>query len=337
VLPSTATLSEIGIEVQSALGCPVTSDFTATLTCLRSASVADILAVQSAMPYFITPRPGIDGVFIKEQPLALLARGIFHRGVTVVGGTNLNESTILDGQIPVFNNLSATPGQFYSRMTSEYGAANLPTISYLYNITGTGPLSLPTPYAGIAKADSDYSYTCPVFHYLRLLSSFSQRVYYYQFVHHAPFGLPPLGSFHTSGLAYIFGHPCIVTVLDPQPPLQSFGPMCSGNDAEPTEWDPATNPGDADLSAKMMLLWGQIAKTGHPHGVGIDWPTYHFFSGYTNLVMDVNHDSTAASFSLAQEYNLERCTFWDSILPAYCGDDICQSNENVYSCPLDCH
>ena len=345
VLDPPATYTNVSASVQAFLGCPANGSMADTMACMRAANVSTLMAAQAAnSAYWVRPRPAVDGVFIVDQPLARIRRGLYQRNVAVVGGFQTNESAIFDGALAPYRDLVGTQAQFAARVTSLYGASTLGNISALYDISpnATGPLSLPTPFAGMAKVDSDSAYVCPMRHYIRALAdSGSSHVWFYRFARNPPFAPPALAAFHTGELAYTFGHPCFVPKMNAQPPLAAFGPSCPVDD--PPAWDPVAQPADYALSRAMMSVWAAFASSGNPNHrgsfvrtAGTPWPAYAAHTGYANAVFDADDVAGSAYLWVEDAVNEERCDYWDSLLPPFCGDGVCNDGETTATCRADC-
>jgi len=345
VLDPPETYTTVSAQVQAFLGCPANASLNATLACMRAANVSALMAAQAAnSAYWVRPRPAIDGVFVVDQPLARIRSGLYQRNVAVVGGFQTNESAIFDGALAPYRDLVGTQAQFTARVTSLYGASTLANISALYNISvsATGPLSLPTPFAGMAKVDSDSAYVCPMRHYIRALAEAgSTHVWFYRFARNPPFAPPALAAFHTGELAYTFGHPCFVPKMNAQPPLAAFGPSCPVDN--PPSWDPTTQPADYALSRTMMDVWAAFAANGNPNyggsfvrSAGVRWPKYSTRTGYANAVFDADDATGSANLWVERAVNEERCDYWDSLLAPFCGDGVCNGGETIATCRTDC-
>ncbi|AVK75421.1 Carboxylic ester hydrolase [Pandoravirus quercus] len=341
VLDPPSVYSTAAAQVQAALGCPTGAPWEDTVTCMRAANVSTIMAVQASIPYFVLPRPAVDGVFILDQPLSLIRRGLHQRNVAVIAGFQTNESNIYVGAIAAYRGFNSTDADFEARIASRFGADSVDDIAALYDVSGTpGPFSLPSPFSGMGKADTDFGYACPARNYMRLLAEGgSRRLWFYRFNRAAPFAPAELGAYHTGELAYLFGHPCLVPVMNAQPPLEPFGPSCLGDEAP--LWDAAAHPADYALSRTMMDVWAAFAATGNPNGRGVfaraarrPWLPYAAALGYPNAVFDANDATGKAHLWTENRVNEERCDYWVGRMAPYCGDDVC--NEAPASCPFDC-
>jgi para-nitrobenzyl esterase len=116
---------------------------------------------------------------------------------------------------------------------------------YPYRASGTPALALTTVL-------TDYMFSCPA---LSVSSDISKYVPVYVFEFNdpqaittlkTPPGMDSMGSFHSSGLVYIF-----------QTPLAGLG-------ADPAQFSPAQR----QLSDAFCEAWATFAKTGDPNGQG---------------------------------------------------------------------
>jgi para-nitrobenzyl esterase len=346
-LKTAADMEAVAADFQSRVGCPADASAEDTLACMRAVNVSTILKAQAANAYWKLPRPIVDGVFVTEQPLALLRMGVCQKNVRLIIGFQTNESSIFVGANAAYNDLVSTQAAFEARISSIFGAANLPVLSELYNSTpgATGELSLPTPFAAMSKADSDFGYACMARHYARLtIAAGNRNVWFYRFNRTPAFAPAALGSFHTGDNAYTFGHPCFAPTMNPAAPLVSFGPSCPLEQGTAPSWDPVTQAADLDLSRTVMDLWAAFTATGNPNARGVFasrsggsmWAQYSRRSGYINAVIDASDASGRATLSSEQDVIAERCDFWDTQIPSFCGDGVCKDGETRSSCPLDC-
>ena len=237
-----------GLAYASGLGC---ADPTTAADCLRALPVKKLMGAKARRRGLLGidswgPVSGSD--ILPERPQDVFAAGR-SAAVPVMLGTNRNE-----GRLFLYSN--RLQGKLYTRASYEkiigdFFEGDTPAVfaEYEGEYRRRG--------LGLAYGDvvTDATFSCPAQRLAALLRA-SAPVYAYEFadpeallaVPRLPIA-PPLGAYHSSEIAYVFGTRWAV--------------------ADPAKFTPAQRA----LSERMQDAWGAFARTGHPgEGAVSAWP-----------------------------------------------------------------
>lgn len=264
------------------------------LACLQGLSWAQVKAAEDAVsapnsdPFTNAGwNPTVDGVEVTEQPLALLKKGQYNRGVQVMAGSNTNEGTAF-----IFPRyllpMSAQGYKDYLTVAltnagHQRSAADVQKVVDFYP-----PASGPgvDNRALAADAVGDNTFICGTRLALRLLSTYGEQAYLYHFNQRAKANLMPkeLGVYHGSELPFVFGY-------------------------DVNGLTPFSTPEETALSGGMMALWGHFAAFGRPSQNAAYWPLYRNDTDQS-LRLEA---ATALETSYRQAY----CDFWEAYNDRY--------------------
>ncbi len=198
--------------------------------------------------------PSIDGHFLLQSPARAFVEGTQPK-IPLLGGWNDRED------LPIFDPRDlphATPGQFRSAATEQFGADWIGLFDYLYP---SGSEAHATASADQLSGDLVIAQQTWEMLARQWLTS-PAPVYVYQFSYSSPYQPVPI---HTAELPFVFG-----TLLP------------NGNEA---------SNADRGFSDLLMSYWTNFAKHGTPNGAGLpEWPAYR---GPGSTVMHLDNASTA--------------------------------------------
>ena len=251
----------LGLRISATVGCELDAN---PVQCLREADALDVLG---ALPQNVGFRNGVLwGRFLDDEtmttpPGQALFVGDFLRRPFMMGTTR-DEATLffrpgvpdvytvaeLQAYIGLWTDCADEIAPFYPAVDDESARDQ-----YLRLLT-------------------DYSYTCPTNWAAQNVAFYQQDVWLYQFTHVPWAGTVDLdgrgfrlGAYHSAENAYVLGN--IVT------------PATSGDCVADATGDfhccnslgECFEPPDVPLSADLMRLWADFARTGDP---GAAWPSY---------------------------------------------------------------
>lgn len=275
VQPSTTAADAAGEQFAKAVGC---SDPTTAAACLRSKSVAQILAAQ---PPGLTTLlgPNVDGNVLPMSIGTAFATGAFTH-VPVIEGSNHDE------------------WRFFVAETEAATGTPLNTTTYVPAVEATlAPFGFPqtvadalaalylaeysNPSIALGALGTDGIFACETNAAVGFLSQWVPT-YQYEFADEsAPWPLFPVsfstGAYHGSELQY----------------LNLFGP------------DPLLTASQQQLSTAMVDAWTQFAKAGVPDA----WPRYDATQQFESLVPPSPMPMPATDF--ATDHN---CAIWQALL-----------------------
>jgi len=204
--------------------------------------------------------PSIDGQFLSQSPGTAFVDGTQPK-IPLLGGWNDRED------LPIFDARDlphATPQQFQSAASQQFGAHWLGVFNYLYP---SADETQATNSANQLSGDLVIAQqTWEMLARQRLTSR--APVYVYQYSYSSPYAPVPI---HTAELPFVFG----TLMPEVYPPN-------------------AAPPADADrgFSDLLMNYWTNFAKRSSPNGTGLpSWPAY---AGPGSTVMHLDNASAAA-------------------------------------------
>ncbi len=247
---------------------------TQTAAGLRAIPAAQLNAVSAwnpaTDPGLTAFTPSIDGQFLPQSPGAAFVNGTQPKIPLMGGWTDREDLPIFDARdLP-----HATPQQFRSVASQQFGAHWLTVFDYLYP---SGDETQTTSSANQLSGDLVIAQQTWEMLARQWLTS-RAPVYVYQYSYSSPYAPVPI---HTVEQPFVFG------TLTPEiyPP----------NTAAPSDAD----RGFSDL---LMSYWTNFAKGGTPNGAGLPaWPAYR---GPGSKVMHLDNASAAAP-----EYGTDRFGF----------------------------
>jgi para-nitrobenzyl esterase len=191
----------------------------------------------------------------------------------VIDGTNRDE-----GRLFALTVLKVGSQEKYEAQLQKDFDAGAPDVLARYPVTRYG-----SPDLAYAAVLTDWRFACPAIELRRLLAKHS-AVHGYEFADEdAPFVLPeflisdPMGAYHASELAYVFGSSWVMA------DFASF------------------TPAQVQLSDRMMRAWGSFAR-GEPFAQ--DWPSS---TPDSDVVLVFQPGSDAISQDFAERHN---CACW---------------------------
>jgi para-nitrobenzyl esterase len=278
-----STADATGATFAMALGC---TDPSTLLSCLRAASVADVLnavpALNGGPAGANVWGPVVDGYVLPTEPIQAILAGSFTKVPTLVGNTRDDGrefSTVL-----VFPRTSQLRGHV-DVMAPGHGAA----IVAEYPIASYGD----SYFDAASAALTDGRFLCPTRRVARAIAASGTPTFRYDFTYVIAdcVGDGGLGAFHGAELLFVFG--------------ETFGPSATNDYGCNTEVV-TLQPNEVPLSKAIMGYWGSMAKTGNPNGGGrFTWPQYDTIAE-PEIVLDLTQ-STEILLEKAQ------CDFWDAI------------------------
>ncbi|XP_071941270.1 cholinesterase-like [Antedon mediterranea] len=300
-------------QVASILGCETTSS-SYMITCMRNASVNDILAATGEVTQrYNLPRrspvfyPVVDGKFIPDHPQNLIKRGEFSK-VDVILGTNLDEGTYWLNRIYDSNQLLNDEPPFMNR---TYFQDNLQKVYQNENILFVE--SIMQEYTDWEFADdleynhiypwvlisTDDIFQCPTDATARTYADAGRAVYRYVNTH-----IPSrrtlsdayrpewIGTSHIDELPYVFGW--------------YFN----------SEFETKFNQTEEEImmSIKVMRYWTNFVKTGDPNMadtadtiVAEKWPLF--------TIPGLEYKKLSPEMENSRAVNARECSFWANYIP----------------------
>ena len=253
-----AQADQVGVAFLTKLGCAAAAQ---PLECARAKTPQEILAALQIPPFeiFIRKSPAdwafmpsivIDGNFLPDQPMTLLAAGA-KPGVAVLLGQNKDEGSLFTE----LRDYEADAASYLTELQSTYGS-KAPALAALYPHA-----AYPSTGAAMAAVFGDYFIGCPGRELADILSDAGHTVYAYNFVQSVSgvtdgmFNLmrgkntTEIGSFHVSEIPFVFGKASILGNVDTAERKQT--------------------------AEYMSSFWSGFAASGNPNGAGLPfWPAY---------------------------------------------------------------
>jgi para-nitrobenzyl esterase len=261
---------------------------------LRKISAYELVNVHSKIllengaikPWPFSIAPFIDGEHIPEHPLNLIRKGVA-KGVDLLVGTNLNESTIWKTFNPNFKEADEESMYIMLKNIVESLGQNedkAEGLVKLYRETRKDEGSL-SPQEVLDAFSTDLEFRISAIRTAEAQSVQNPNTYMYLFTWPSPFMGGNLGACHITEIPFVFG-----TLDDPLWSIFSG----KGEEAE-------------KLSEKIMDAWIAFARTGNPSHGGIpDWPKYNADKRSTMLLGKENE-------VVDDPYGNERLA-WDGII-----------------------
>jgi para-nitrobenzyl esterase len=265
--PTLAASEALGIAFGTRIGC---SDQTAA--CLRSKSVAEVLAHQGAA---LTPGSAFnqstqDGRILPEAHRTALATGRINR-VPVMQGANSNE-----GRSFVSPTLSAAAYEPTLRAYALLAGKDPDQILAVYPLSNYA-----NPFEGASAALGDAAFACSARQSNQLLSQWV-RTYAYEF---ADPRSSPQGAVHGAELQYLFR-------------FIFGGVVVAGPELLP--------PDSQELAKAMQQYWTQFARDGNPNSR--DTPRWRRFRTSLDWIQLFIPPAPTVTFDYAIQH---KCAFWD--------------------------
>jgi para-nitrobenzyl esterase len=310
--PTLAGAETQGATIVSSLGCNAATN-AATVACLRSVSVSDILAVQNeitAAANLASPGafgPNVDGVLIPLLPAEALISGQYNH-VPVIEGTNHDEGRLF---VALLFDLNAEAGPLtaagYPAAVQSVAAALVAAESGLPSSTNPSLLNqlqvrdiaaqieaeyplhrFSSPDVALAAILSDGIFSCTA-NISNEVLSLGVPTFAYEFNdENAPMLFLPAASFpygatHTDELQFLFAFPSLA--------------------AQPLSAD------EQMLAATMTSYWTTFAASGNPNSSTT--PAWAAFTIAADDVQSLLPPTPAVEFDFATEHH---CSFWAVIL-----------------------
>ena len=248
-----------GTSFATAAGCVDQST-----ACLRSLTVAQVLASQAAIIGGNGVVTTVDNKVLTQTHRAAFASGAFHR-VPIIEGSNANEYSLISA---FYFDFTSPPTGLGPVTAANYGTAEFLTLGFFdahKTAAQVDPLypvgSFAAPIRAIDAIGTDSAYSCPARNTVQTLSRYT-TTYQYEFADPNPpmIFLPDTsshphgtwGAYHASELQYLF---------KVRPSIPAPTPMTQAQ---------------MRLSAQMMGFWSRFAKTGNPNSEERwwAWPQY---------------------------------------------------------------
>ena len=272
IQPTLAVAEAAGTAFATGAGCPGQ-----TAACLRSLSVAAILAAQTAP----TMVPNLDGFVLPLTVRSAFTSGQFNR-VPVIEGSNHDEWRLFVAQTEATTHVPLTAAGYVPAIAATLGVP-LPVAA---GIALEYPLAdYPSPSVALGAVGTDVVFSCNARISSRLLSTFVPT-YQYEFNDpNAPmlFFPPvsfPTGAYHASELQYIFD--------------LTGTPITS----------PGLTPAQQNLSDAMVGYWTRFARVGDPNSaVEPAWPRY----GMSDQLQSLEPSMPTTKTGFAVDH---KCAFW---------------------------
>jgi para-nitrobenzyl esterase len=270
--PSLASAQAAGTAFAAAAGCP-----DQTAACLRSLSVAAILAAQTAS----TMVPNLDGFVLPQTVVSAFSTGQFNQ-VPVIEGSNHDEWRLFVAQTEVATGAPLTAAGYIPAIAATLGVP-LPVAAA---IAGAYPLAAySSPSTALGAVGTDAIFSCNARISAGLLSQFVPA-YQYEFndpaapmLYFPPVSFPT-GAYHASELDYIFD-------LN-QTPVPN----------------PGLTPSQQALSDAMVDYWTRFARSGDPNSLGAPfWPPF----GASDEFQSLQPSTPTTSTGFAADH---KCAFW---------------------------
>jgi para-nitrobenzyl esterase len=234
--------------------------------------------------YYGSINPHIDGYFLPESPTDALANGSAAQIPLIVGATNEEALLIIALDPDLLAYMSEPWESIWSMIEDSFGTEDLAKIKELYPKEDYA-----TPFQFLSDVASDFSLICPAWVAAKLHRDYAPT-FHYSFDWNNYRIADNLGSFHSWELGFVFGLEV------------SYNQWLLGLD----EYKEA-----AALSEIMQTYWTNFAKTSDPNGPGV--PAWETFESDNTLLIDV-------PLSSVDNYNLERCNFWETRLSTSIGE-----------------
>lgn len=182
-------------DVAEAVGCGAAPD---KLACLRSASVADLLAAGENAVAGRALGISIDGGVLPDDPGVLIDTRQFDKKVRYILGANSDEGTIFFlGATPV-----ADESEYLAALQDRYGDL-ADEIALVYPAD-----AFDTPQDALIRVFGDSGLLCPTYELARRFSAAKGKAYVYNFNRVIPNEVIEalgLGALHGAEIAYVFG------------------------------------------------------------------------------------------------------------------------------------
>ncbi|XP_005096887.2 acetylcholinesterase [Aplysia californica] len=233
--------------------------------------------------YFDTTfAPVVDGKFIPDHPVSMLARGDIKR-TSVILGMNKNEGIYFDlygfiKDFPLEGNGQIDQIQFDNILPKIVDDPNK-----IQQVKNEYFKDLSLSYAEIVDAVSgDVLFKCPLIDFGQAYSNLGGEVYMYSFEHRVADNPWPewFGVAHGYEIEIVFGLPLAPNSLSPSD--------------------------EKTLSVEVMKLWTTFARTGNPNGAVEVWPRYDE-AEEKYLVLDTS------SNVVKEGLRRDQCAFWASL------------------------
>ena len=260
-----------GTTVANALGCGAAAD---QVACMRAVPLADLMRLFPGTPAISTPN--VDGVFVTDQPKAILAEGK-HAPVPILFTNATN------GAVP----LNFTPGTipdeaaYVSWARTTFGPTLGDQVLALYPSSAYS-----SPENAAIAATSDRLYNCPSRRWARLAATAGLAKVYRGLQNHTHANGPSvvLGPYHASDVHFLF---------------RNFdNNLFLGSPYTPTA-------AELKLSARMIRYWARFAATGNPNGGGAtSWPEFED-NAENHLLLDI-------PFVAGTNFHAAGCDLWDA-------------------------
>ncbi|MGH8784997.1 MAG: carboxylesterase/lipase family protein [Cupriavidus necator] len=287
--PSLQTAQSQGENFATAAGCTDQS-----AACLRSLTLAQILANQSAIITGAGVLATVDNKVLTQTHRAAFATGNFNR-VPVIEGSNGHEFSLISA---FFFDFTAPPTGLGPVTAANYPTAESLILSFydarktVADVDAVYPVaSYLNPVDAIDAIGTDSAYSCPARNSVQAMSNYT-TVFQYEFNDpNAPMiylpaspSHPTWGAYHASEMQYLFK----VTPSIPSPR--------------------AFDRAQQDLSRQMVGFWAQFAKTGNPNAMGSSlWPQY---TATTDTAMSLDPTGVKTTTDFAARH---RCMFWTGL------------------------
>lgn len=277
-LTAWSTAAEVeasGAAAAAQVGC---ADPATALACLRALPAAEILP---ATIFFA--RPGVGAPVLPTDPGRALRDGTFHR-VPILSGHTRDEGTFWASYQPQ----PITAGGYRALLAEAFGdgadavAGRYPVAAYA------------TPGLTWAAVVNDRVWACPALDGHRQFAAHVPTFVYRFDDRDAPVVFPeapaiPLGAYHGSEVAYLFGS----GLGAPGAPL---------------------SPEQRRLSEEMIRSWARFAASGDPNGRGLPaWPAFDPADPMPHVRRLAPSADAGDSVDVAAEHG---CGFWAGLAPA---------------------
>lgn len=278
-----AAATATGTTVANNAGCTTATTAASCLRGLSSSAVYNATGGES-LGTGLTWNPNVSGIVMPQTTQTALAQGRFAR-VPLLQGSNHDEGRLFVA-LGVFGPVS-TEAQYQADVTRVFGPL-APTILARYPAS-----AYPSPALALSAVVTDGSFSCPDYA-INPLASVSVPTYTYEFNDpNAPLIFPvpapfPLGAYHGSEIAYVFGN--------------------IGSPGVP----PGFTPAQQALSNTIQDYWGQFARTGNPNVTGA--PPWAAFNTTTGGVQELTPTGIAPSSAFV---SFHQCAFWDLVLSGH--------------------
>jgi para-nitrobenzyl esterase len=280
--PSLTGAQAAGIAAAIAVGCP-----DQTASCLRSKTVAELLAKQASFSFY----GNVDGKVLTQTIGAALQSGQFNQ-VPVMEGSNHDEWRLfvaLNFELPP-PQIATDTTNYSARINASFGGLNL--APYIIPFYPPSPPAPPGPSIALGAVGTDGLFACNSRTSIRRIAAQSVPVFAYEFNdQNAPqLFLPPdtvsgmaYGAYHASEVQYIFNLP-----------QSALKPL---------------NPDQEQLSLDMVSYWGHFARFGDPNSdLTPFWPQY---DRTADLFQSLIPPIPEIEGTFATDH---KCAFWGTLL-----------------------